>query len=72
MHTKTRTEQGGALVAAWRRDQLVGAGFALPDARRLAHDQRSDLHALLDLVHRGCPPTRAARIRAPLDEASAA
>ena len=48
MHTKTRTEQGGALVAAWRRDQLVVAGFALPDARRLAHDQRYDLHTFLE------------------------
>ena len=72
MHTTTRNEQGGTLVSAWRRDQLVSAGFAFPDARRLGRDPRYDLHALLDLVHRGCPPELAARILAPLDEASAA
>ena len=72
MHTTTRNEQGEALVAAWRRDQLLGAGFTLPDARRLAGDPRYDLHALLDLVHRARPPGLAARILAPLDEASAA
>jgi hypothetical protein len=27
-----------------------------------------DLHALLDLVDKGCPPQLAARILAPLDE----
>ena len=71
MHTTTRNEQGGASVATWRRDQLVGAGFTLPDATRLARDPRYDLHALLDLVDRGCTPALAARILAPLDEASA-
>jgi hypothetical protein len=72
MPTSTRLEQGDKLVAAWRRDQLVAAGFALPAARRLARDPRYDLHALLELVGRGCPPAVAAQILAPLDEASAA
>ena len=33
---------------------------------------RHDLHALLDLVDRGCTPALAERILAPLDEADAA
>lgn len=59
-------------VVEWRRDQLAHAGFMLPVARRLALDTRYELHALLELVDRGCPPELAERIVAPLDEASAA
>jgi hypothetical protein len=33
----------------------------------LARDPRTDLHALLELVDRGCRPELAARILAPLD-----
>jgi hypothetical protein len=55
-------------VVAWRRRQLSGAGFSLPLAHALARDQRVDLHALLGLVDRGCPPPLAARILAPLEE----
>jgi hypothetical protein len=72
MRTSTGFEQGRQGVAAWRRDQLVQAGFTLPHARRLARDLRYDLHALLDLVERGCPPALATRILAPLDDAEAA
>lgn len=72
MPIDTSQEQGDATVASWRRDQLVRAGFPLPEARRLARDPRFDLHALLELVSRGCPPELAVRILAPLDEASAA
>jgi hypothetical protein len=72
MKTSTRDGQGGRVVDAWRRDQLVASGFPLPSARRLARDHRYDLHALLDLVERGCPPPLAERILAPLDEADAA
>ena len=72
MQTPTRLEQGAKLVAAWRRDQLVAAGFPLPAARRLARDPRYDLHALLELVTRGCSPDLAERILAPLDETVAA
>ena len=60
------------MVASWRRDQLVRAGFSLPDASRLARDPRYDLHSLLELVERGCPPDLAMRILAPLDELEAA
>ena len=59
-------------VVSWRRDQLVHAGFPLPLATRLARDPRYDLHALIELVERGCPPELAARILAPLEESEAA
>lgn len=58
-------EAGG--VVRWRREQLVGAGFSPALASRLAHDPRYDLHALIELVERGCRPELAARILAPLD-----
>ncbi len=54
-------------VAEWRREQLSAAGFPLPLAIALAHDPRVDLHALIELVERGCEPRLAARILAPLD-----
>jgi hypothetical protein len=54
-------------VVEWRRGRLARAGFAAGLAARLARDCRVDLHALLDLVDRGCPPHLAARILAPLD-----
>jgi len=72
VRTETRYEQGDATVASWRRDQLVEAGFTLPDARRLARDPRYDLHSLLELVERGCSPELAMRILAPLDEVEVA
>jgi hypothetical protein len=54
-------------VAAWRRRRLERAGFEPRLADALATDRRTDLHALLELVDRGCPPALAARILAPLD-----
>jgi hypothetical protein len=68
---RVRTSEA-AEVVFWRRDVLVEAGFPLPDARRLARDGRYDVHELLDLVARGCPPELAIRILAPLEEVSAA
>jgi hypothetical protein len=55
-------------VEEWRRDQLAQHGFRFPLAARLSHDNRYDLHALIELVERGCPPGLAVRILAPLDE----
>jgi hypothetical protein len=52
-------------VAQWRLDCLLGAGFAAPLALRLATTPGVDLHAMLDLVDRGCPPDLAARILGP-------
>jgi hypothetical protein len=60
-----------AQLVAWRRDQLTASGFPLPLAARVARDSRCDLHTLIELVERGCPPHLAARIAAPLDEGSA-
>jgi hypothetical protein len=57
---------------AWRRDRLAAAGFPLPLASRVARDPRHDLHSLIELVERGCPPKLAVRITAPLDEGRAA
>jgi hypothetical protein len=53
-------------LAFWRRNVLVRAGFDLELADELARDARVDLHDLLQLVDRGCPPVLAARILAPL------
>jgi hypothetical protein len=72
METHTRIENGAHDAVTWRRSQLVLAGYALPLAVRLANDPAFDLHALVELVERGCPPDLAARILAPLEEASAA
>ena len=52
----------------WRRDQLRRAGFDRDLADRIAAERTTDLHALIELVERGCPPELAARILAPLDE----
>jgi hypothetical protein len=62
----TRAELGA--VVGWRRGRLVAAGFAPEPAARLAGDCRIDLHVVLELIDRGCPPDLAARIVAPLDE----
>ena len=72
MKTSTTDELGERVVDVWRQDQLVSAGCPFPAARRLAREHRYDLHALLDLVERGCPPALAERILAPLAEADAA
>lgn len=53
-------------VRDWRRCRLLEAGFDAALADAVASDSRFDLHALLELVDRGCPPELAARIVAPL------
>jgi hypothetical protein len=53
-------------VIAWRRRQLIAAGFGERQAARLAATPGIDLLALLDLVGRGCPPELAVRILAPI------
>jgi hypothetical protein len=52
-------------IARWRAERLRAAGFDLELAGKLAVDHRYDLHALIELVERGCPPALAARILAP-------
>jgi hypothetical protein len=53
-------------VQLWRETVLLQAGFARGTASRLAADAGYDLHELLNLVDRGCPPELAERILAPL------
>jgi hypothetical protein len=53
-------------VLDWRLHLLREAGFADGLAQQLAADGEVDLHDLLELVDRGCPPELAARILAPL------
>ena len=55
-------------VESWRLRRLVDAGFPLPLALELAATPGVDLHALLALLDRGCPPELAARILAPIDD----
>jgi hypothetical protein len=52
----------------WRARRLVSAGFPTDLAQRLALTDRVDLHRLLELVDRGCPPHLAARILVPIDD----
>jgi hypothetical protein len=55
-------------VTQWRLCRLVDAGFPRDLAERLAAAPGVDVHALLALVDRGCPPELAARILSPLPE----
>ena len=61
------TRDPSHLYVDWRTQRLLHAGFDERDASRLGHDPAYDLHALLELVDRGCPPALAIRILAPLD-----
>jgi hypothetical protein len=53
--------------ATWRAERLRQAGFSEPLANHVAHQSDVDIHALLELVDRGCRPDVAVRILAPLD-----
>jgi hypothetical protein len=68
VQTKARGEREVHELVRWRREQLAEAGFSLPLAARVANDARYDLHALIELVERGCPPELAARILAPFEQ----
>lgn len=57
-------------VLVWRRNVLCQAGCDPALARHLAEDGDIDVHELLNLIDRGCPPALAARIVAPLDRIS--
>jgi hypothetical protein len=63
-----RLDHGPVGVVPWRRGRLERAGFDPALAAALASDDRTDLHALLELVDRGCPPQLAVQILAPLDD----
>jgi len=68
MRVEQRDLTKTAKIAEWRRRQLADSGFPPPLARRLAHEGSYDLHALIELVERGCPPALAVRILAPLEQ----
>jgi hypothetical protein len=72
MQTKTTAVQGLDQVVRWRREQLVGSGFARALAAKVAENTQYDLHALIELVERGCQPELAVRILAPVEEKTAA
>jgi hypothetical protein len=70
MRIDSPSRRSGSLeeqVLEWRRRRLLDAGFGPDLAGTLAAERRMDLHALLELVERGCPPVLAARILAPAD-----
>jgi hypothetical protein len=54
-------------IMMWRVARLRERGFGTQLAGRLAHDPRFDLHALLELVDRGCPTELAVLILQSLD-----
>jgi hypothetical protein len=68
MQTKTTADAAIGEVARWRQAQLTGSGFPLAVAAEIANDSRYDLHALIELVERGCHPDVAVRILAPLTD----
>ena len=65
--TQGAAREAAASVVAWRQARLRQAGFDRKLAQKLSRDCGVDLHALIELVERGCPPSLAARILAPLD-----
>jgi hypothetical protein len=69
---RTTSKPGTHQVVDWRRERLAESGFPPALAARVAADARYDLHALIELVERGCRPELAARILAPLEGETAA
>lgn len=53
-------------VITWRLCRLLEAGFSQELAQQLAATPGVDVHALLQLVDRGCPAELAARILSPV------
>jgi hypothetical protein len=64
---QTGAGRGAVQIVAWRRARLRKAGFDTKLAEQLSRQCAVDLHALIGLVERGCPPQLAARILAPLE-----
>jgi hypothetical protein len=64
-HSSTRETEARV---HWRARRLRAAGFEAALADALARDCGYDLHALLELTDRGCPPELAVRILAPIEE----
>jgi hypothetical protein len=69
-HARTRPRRDPVAdepLVAWRRRQLLRAGFEASLAAEVAANRAMDVHALLELVDSGCPPELGVRILAPLD-----
>jgi hypothetical protein len=54
-------------IVEWRRQRLLRAGFGTEQSAAVAAEGAYDLHSLIELAERGCPPALAIRILAPLD-----
>jgi hypothetical protein len=65
-HSSTSTADYAGVIA-WRRRRLLEVGFDGMTADVFARTTSVDLHELIQLVERGCPPELAVRIMAPLD-----
>jgi hypothetical protein len=68
MRTDRKRSNDRAEWVRWRSQRLRKAGFPADLAQRLAQEDRLDLHELLELVDRGCPPDLASRIVAPIED----
>lgn len=69
-HPECRSTGPPVDVTTWRRCRLIEVGFRPDLADAVARDRRIDLHALLGLVDRGCPPALALRILAPVESSA--
>ena len=49
-------------IRRWRLDELLRAGYTLPDALEIAVHTEVDLHRATSLVELGCPSSTAVRI----------
>jgi hypothetical protein len=72
MQTRATADADFGEVVRWRREHLTGCGFPLRLAVMIAADPSYDLHALIELVERGCDPDLAVRILAPMGRDEAA
>jgi hypothetical protein len=68
MRVEQRDNRTAPEIVAWRRRQLVASGFESALAAEVARDAAFDVHALIELVERGCAPELAVRILAPLED----
>jgi len=64
---RTPPAEPGGNLAGWRERRLLRAGVEADLATSIAADCAMDLHAMIELIERGCPPGLAARILAPFD-----
>jgi hypothetical protein len=72
METKTTSVPPRDQVTHWRYERLVESGFTAALAATVARNADYDLHAVIELVERGCEPELAVRILAPIDQERAA